>query len=464
MIIKKANNMKKLHLLALCTLLFALAACNNNPEPPTPTPIDSDPVGTTYPRMQLIEHFTGQGCGYCPYGMDLIYNEYSKNPDNYVWISNHTYGKDNFTISGSNTIAKKLKSGGAPEISLNRSKNSGERTYHPGYMAQYIVKEATTATSVISLSRQYDATTRELVIDVTGKTSESDLDSVLLTVAVTESGMIAQQSDYFDTWEGWSKFRHTHAVRVFATEALGDLVKMNKRTFSAKYTLTLSDKWEADNCEIVAWITPCNDNWPVINAAKVAVVEGTQGGEDIRHGGVEEVAVSENYPEIGTPNAESVMTTCNAYYTPTTDVTVMVLELVNTDQSVAKLSNTAMYAYARLYLAVAAGATTIPAGTYTFKSDEEAQIGDAWAGFRNDQEHVVEGSQFLWVYKSGSSLYIARQWMLVSGSVVVTESGLELTGTTKNGSSVHATYTGEITPKKQSSAPARISPLFLPEE
>ena len=48
------------------------------------TGVEPDPVGQTYPRMQLIEHFTGAECGYCPMGMDYIYEEYSKDPDNMV--------------------------------------------------------------------------------------------------------------------------------------------------------------------------------------------------------------------------------------------------------------------------------------------------------------------------------------------------------------------------------------------
>ena len=263
--------------LALASLLLCCDPNGGGGETP-------DPVGTTYPRLQVIEHFTGQGCGYCPNGMNQIYEVYSQNPDGYIWITNHTYNKDDFTISESNTIAKKLKVSGAPEISLDRTKYDGSRTYHPYYLASYTLKEATTATSVVSLSRQYDAATHELTITATGKTGDQDLDSVLLTVAITESGVIATQEDYMYTWEGWQKFVHTHAVRMFATAALGDPVRMKNRTFSATYKVTLKEKWVADNCEIVAWITPGADNWPVLNAAKLAVVEGTQGGEDIRHG------------------------------------------------------------------------------------------------------------------------------------------------------------------------------------
>ena len=96
-------------------------------------------------------------------------------------------------------------------------------------------------------------------------------------------------------------------------------------------------------------------------------------------------------------------------------------------------------------------------GTYTFKDEAQAGIGDAIAGFRNDEAHTIDGSQFLWIYKSGSSFYQGRQWMLVRGNIVVTGEGVELTGTTKNGSPVHATYTGPVTLKKNSRSPPAYS-------
>ena len=445
--------MKKYYLLlALTSLLFA---CKPGGETP-------DPEGTTYPRVQLIEHFTGESCGYCPYGMNLINEVYSQNPDGYAWVSNHTYGTDEFTAQGSYAIAKKLGATGAPAVSLNREKLDGELNYHPYYLAAMAQKQATTATSTVSLSRTYDPATRELKITASGKTSETEIDSVMLTVAVTESGMVGPQADNMYSWAGWKKFRHTHAVRVYASNAMGDGAVMKNRTFRKEYTVTLADNWVADNCEIVAWITKNNTNWPVLNAAKLPVVEGTKGGEDILYEGIEEYPVPETYPEQGAPNLESTLTICEAYSTDYSDFTVVYLVLCNLDSVVATISNTKMYAYTELYLLVASGSTTLPVDTYTFKDEAQAGVGDAIAGFRNDETHTIDGSQFLWIYKSGSSLYLGRQWMLVSGNIVVTSEGVELTGTTKNGSPVHATYTGPITLKKTAGAPQRI--LKQPEQ
>ena len=131
----------------------------------------------------------------------------------------------------------------------------------------------------------------------------------------------------------------------------------------------------------------------------------------------------------------------------------MYMVFSNPDSAVYKLSNTPMLAYSELFLLVPSGSTTIPTGTYNLVPSADAAVGDAVAGYRNDETHTLNGSTFLWLYKSGSSMYLARQWMLAGGTVVVTEGGLEVTGTTKNGSPVHYTYTGAITPVSQSAAP-----------
>lgn len=415
-----------------------------------------DPIGTTYPRVQVIEHFTGQSCGYCPLGMDQIYEAYSAAPDNYIWISNHTYGKDDFTIGTSNTIATRLGVSGAPAISINRVKHEGYYEYHPYYTGTYLNLEAKTATSTISLDRKYEAADRQLTINVSGKTAESNLDSLRLTIAVTESGMIAKQNDNYETWKGWKEFRHTHAVRTYVTAALGDVVKLKKRTFSKEYTLTLNEAWVPENCEIVAWITK-GDGWtPIINGAKLPVVEGSAGGEDIRHGGIEEYPVADTYPENGQPATDIRFKEAAGTFFPNADIPFIWITASNMDTTIGKYGTYKLFPCAGLII-YPSGETSnaIPAGTYTFKPLAEAQAGDALAGYRDDEEHDLEGSVFYHMLKEQQSYYIYKEWMLVDGSITFSDAGFELTATTKNGSPFHATYTGTIV-LAQVNAPQRL--------
>ena len=47
-------------------LAILIAMCFAGCEPNEP----DRPILDSYPRKHLIEEFTGQDCGYCPYGMD----------------------------------------------------------------------------------------------------------------------------------------------------------------------------------------------------------------------------------------------------------------------------------------------------------------------------------------------------------------------------------------------------------
>ncbi|MBQ0035058.1 MAG: Omp28-related outer membrane protein [Bacteroidales bacterium] len=426
-----------------------------------------DPVGTTYPRVQLIEHFTGADCGYCPGGMDQIYAEYSKDPDNIVWVSNHYgFGSDDYTISGSSVIGKKLNVQGAPNISINRYSYTVEgtksRAYHPYYTAAVMKKQETTSNCCISLERSYDASTGNLHVKATVKTGDETLDGVFLTLGVTESGMQGRQEDYTGSWEGWRKFTHTHTIRTYATPALGEAVMFEKRVAVAEYDIEMDSKWVAENCEIVAWVTAVDTYYPVLNAAKLPVVEGTKGGEDTKHGGVELVPVAETYPEEGAPAADLTLTFAAGQYAAQNGYTMMLVSAYNLDQPVATVQNTSMFPYVQFYVALPTGSTSIPAGTYNIVTSASAQVGDVLAGERNDAEFSIDGSQLYYVYQKNTSLYIYSQWLLVSGTVTVTDGGFSINARTLNGSTVTASFTGNVH-YERAQAPARSDASMLME-
>lgn len=450
--------MKK-SLIAILAAASTLTACQWGGNSGQNTPVD--PEGTTYPRVQLIEHFTGEGCGYCPGGMDYIYEVYSANPDAYVWVSNHTYGKDEYTISGSNTIAKKLGVSSAPAISINRGMHDGKRNYHPYYTARYITNEATTATSMISITRTYNAAANDLQITINGTTSDASLDSVRLTIGITESGMVGAQHDYIATWEGWSKFTHTHAIRTFVTAALGDIVKFKNGSFSVTYPTALNAGWVDENCMIVAWITPTDFVWPVLNAAKLPVVEGSKGGEDIRHGGIEEKPVSDIYPESGVPASRIRLASANCSFATSGGQTIATLEAFNRDTTVGTYSGYSMFPYLALKVLLPAGSTTLPLGTYLVADAESAVAGNVIAGYRDDTEHQLLGSLLNYTFLYQNELYLAKQWFVNAGTLTVTDAGFTFEGTTRNGSTLSLHYSGNITGGSTSSAPLRKEMLLM---
>ena len=285
------------HLPSLAVLFTALmfAACDATEPLDTP-----DPVLSSYPRKHLIEEFTAQSCGYCPYGMDCVH-DFVKDDDSWIVVLHHAgYQNDNFTVAGSTMIANDLRVDGAPSITIDRKKTTfkddegntaSQIVFHPGYL-ELTPKDQFEETSDISVNihRSYNAKKRELTVRVSGVCVGDEIpDEVTVTVLIKESGMVAPQYDYYT--EGlknhrWRQFTHANAVRAFLSDPEGDFALINNENrYARQYTLTLKDEWVAENCMIVAFIS--TDFKPVLQAEQCPVVKGTQGGADILHGGIE---------------------------------------------------------------------------------------------------------------------------------------------------------------------------------
>ena len=153
-------------------------------------------VPTSFPRKYLMEHFTGEGCIYCPGGMAAIV-EYTQNTTTpCIWVSHH-YGyekPDDYTISESAKIGKACGLSGVPNIAMNRTKITGTAiAFHPGYlledgMADLIAKKCeTTAEASVVINHTYDTLTRELNVTISGQVANAEVTEYLLTVLIKEN-------------------------------------------------------------------------------------------------------------------------------------------------------------------------------------------------------------------------------------------------------------------------------------
>jgi hypothetical protein len=245
-----------------------------------------------------MEHFTGDQCGYCPYGMYSIveYTQLTSTPC--IWVSHHYgYNKDEYTISESAKIGSTCGVQGAPNMAMNRTKIMGTSiAFHPGYltedgMAETIASKCdTTAEASVVIEHTYNADTRELNVTVSGQVASTEVTEYLLTVLIKENGLIGKQADYYWSWKtaGYKEFMHPCVVRDLLTvNPLGDTVKVENQAYSMTFTYTVSEKWVAENCNVVAYITPLNKK-PVINAEETPLVAGTTGGTEYRPFGITE--------------------------------------------------------------------------------------------------------------------------------------------------------------------------------
>ena len=256
-------------------------------------------VPSSFPRKYLIEHFTGDQCGYCPYGMYSIMEYaayYTTTPC--IWVSHHYgYNNDEYTIPESAKIGSTCGVQGAPNMAMNRTKVQGSTiAFHPGYltedgMAETIADKCdTTAEASVVIEHTYNAETRQLDVTVSGQVANTEVTEYLLTVLIKENGLIGKQADYYWSWKtaGYKEFMHPCVVRDLLTVSqLGDTVKVENQAYSMTFTYTVSEKWVAENCNVVAYITPLAKK-PIINAEETPLVAGSTGGTEYQPFGITE--------------------------------------------------------------------------------------------------------------------------------------------------------------------------------
>ena len=255
-------------------------------------------VPSSFPRKYLIEHFTGDQCGYCPYGMYSIVEYTQQTSTPCIWVSHHYgYNQDEYTISESSKIGSACGVQGAPNMAMNRTKVMGTTAaFHPGYlvedgMAETIANKCdTVAEASVVIEHTYNAETRELNVTVSGQVANTEVTEYLLTVLIKENGLVGKQADYYWSWKtsGYKEFMHPCVVRdVLNASPYGDTVKVENQAYSKTLTYTIPEKWVAENCNVVAYITPLAKK-PIINAEETPLVAGTTGGTEYKPFGITE--------------------------------------------------------------------------------------------------------------------------------------------------------------------------------
>ncbi|MBO4666139.1 MAG: Omp28-related outer membrane protein [Paludibacteraceae bacterium] len=413
---------------------------------------------TSFPRKHLIEEFTGQDCGYCPYGMDAI-SEFMKDDDRWVLILHHYgYTQDHFSVSGSQTITNKLGVSGAPSSCIDRAKTKSQDgnkiVFHPGYLPTVDKNQFENTTyASIELSNTYDESSRKLDVHVSGVIAKADAPALKLTVLVKESGMIDYQQDYYGSYEGWEEFRHANAVRAYLTNALGNAVTVDeKQHYEADLSVTLNAKWVPENCMVVAFLG--EDFKPIIQAEEKPVVEGTKGGADIEHGGVKAVPVEDFYPEPSATAAPKDYTrkeseeiaTAYAYRTEYKDYGFNYWEIqaYHSKRSI-RVNGTTCVPFAYINVFTELSEKTLPYGTYEFTTTNKP--GTAEAGVRDDSQMYIGGSMFYFIsqaYFNQGYLVPAAQWLIAEGTLTISKHGWEVVGKARNGKEIKLTGTSAI--------------------
>ena len=445
-------------LMGLCALTLGwMTACQpkNTPDTPenpdTPDTPDTLVLPESFPKKHLLEEFTGQDCGYCPFGMDCVH-DFVVNDTNWVVVLHHYgFSPDHFSVPGSQQITSKLSVGGAPIITINRNSTKSQigvaTCFHPGYLPTVSKTQfAETTYASVVIANTYDAASRTLKVHISGLVLGDQPPALKLTALVKESGMIDYQADFYNTYEGWQEFRHCNAVRAFLTEPLGTTITVaDNHAYEADYELTLPQTWEADNCAVVALLS--DDFRPVVQVEQRPVVPNTAGGANLVHEGLKIVPIADYYPEPGATTSPAdysgmptdTLTAASAYYKTYADYGFNLWEIQAYNPNVTvSVNNTACVPFAQLYLFTSINDTSIPTGSYALRTT--LRPGTAYAGFRDDKRVLIEGSQYYYA----SSSYLSRgylvpevQWLIADGTLTITDDGWELIGHARNGADIH---------------------------
>lgn len=392
-------------------------------------------VPESFPRKFLLEHFTGSACGQCPEGMEAIKTYLASQTIPYIWVSHHYgYNSDEYTISESERVGKALGVSGAPNVVINRTKQVGSMAFTPVYLLHpsVTIVDDTVAEASVVINHTYNTASRELTITVSGQVANTEVDKYLLTVLIKENRLVGKQADnkYSMNASPWLEYMHTRTIRDMITPAFGDTIDVVNQAYSHTLTYTIDENWKAENCCIVAYLTPMNRK-PIINAEQSPLIAGTTGGEEYLPYGITESAKPKQEIEFDTVQISKISENT--------------LELLFIDQTSIR-SNTygPVKPVVRVYLNTESN--ELKAGTYPIQSDQA--LGTITAGYRIDEQTAFGGSLLMYVPAQElvqGNILPAHLWRVNEGEMVVEADGkITFNFTTYNKTSVQ---TSALNPK-----------------
>lgn len=393
-------------------------------------------VPTFFPRKFLLEHFTSANCNQCPMGMKYIVEYLDKQTTPYIWVSHHAvYGTDEYTIPASNAIAMNyLGMNTVPSVVFNRSEQDGLMVIGAWTIENLVVKDDTVAEASVVIEHQYDEVSRRLDVTVSGQVANTDRKEYLLSILIKENGLVGRQEDAFCSWKGakWKEYMHPRVVRGLVTATFGDTVRVENQVYSYSTSYVIDTAWVPENCCVVAYLTPLEKS-PVINAEQVALVAGTEGGEQ--------------YGPYGITEGKGPNTSISFDSVKVTRLGNGQLEMMLTSSKTIKTSYFGICKQVG-YVCVNTEDSVLQAGVYPI--DENAVNGTITAGYRVDEEERLGGSRLLYAVsadlKNGIVIPI-HQWRMSQGEMVLDEAGnISLNFTTYNGTSVTATAVYDFSP------------------
>lgn len=266
-------------------------------------------------QKNLIEQFTSQWCTNCPDGTTNLENFVATRNNDIAWIAIHgNMGndyKDDFYLEENDYLMYFQNATFYPSASFNRTVavNDGTTVFGINVGSSATTEQIneyfnsildyttafTPALATVNISGSYDEATRKLDVTVSGNGADAAkvLVDMGINVFLTENGVIANQG--FSDGYMHEGYTHNNVSRGALTNVLGDDIKWTGDNYENTYSITLPAEWNADNMEVIAFMSTkiVNgfdiNNECVTNANSVKLTNITTGIKGVYGNGAEAV-------------------------------------------------------------------------------------------------------------------------------------------------------------------------------
>ena len=240
-------------------------------------------------KKVLLEDYTGHKCGNCPRAAEKVEELKEIYGDQLIPIAIHAgfFASDfggNFTTDFTSITGNEWddffgnSAAGNPNGMVNSVgyPSSEHITQHSQWAQKVDELLQSDAQIYIEIATEFNASSNSVTIETTTEILESISAPLSLNVILTESHIIAYQTDYDAEPQEIADYEHNHVMRKSLTGSWGlDLGKSgynNGDIISNSFSLTPDEEWVVENMSVVAFVSNTN-SYEVIQAEETYIIE-----------------------------------------------------------------------------------------------------------------------------------------------------------------------------------------------
>jgi hypothetical protein len=244
------------------------------PEPPS--------IGTITQRV-LLEDFTGHDCGNCPAAHIAAAGILEAHPDYVALVAIHAgslaepFGKfinDWRTPEGEYYLLSQIGNDQLPTGRVNRIEGAANALNFSTWSDAVEDQLSEAAIADLAFTAELHEENQHMNLHLRTKYAQSISGSIKLTIMIAQGPIVAPQLNYAADPEFIPEYEHQHMLRGTGTGATGLTIANNPiagQEDEIHYSLDWNPTWEADDVEIIAFLT-MGDLGEVINVNKIELL------------------------------------------------------------------------------------------------------------------------------------------------------------------------------------------------